>query len=462
MSSQRVVRSARGIAVAALLLGTALSGCASNRTASIGSGDITGSINGGSALPGGKPGMPGRNMTLADVLAYTVNNNPDIGIARAQAKDAAAGTGVALVPYLPTIDYSAAIGPEHTFAYDTEITTDATRQEASIRASQLLFDFGKTASDIDRADALRQSADKRLDAKTNEISMSTIEAYLAVLEIDMQIGISQQNVAAHQEMYRIVSLNEQGGNGTQADVQKALTRLEGAKNQTIDLQAQRRTAASSFERITGIAPGGLQLPNPPAPKGTVTRADIANYAATNPQLLSLEQDKLSLEAQKKALQLDYLPRLTLDGTAKMQMNVGGNTPARADARVMLSLNGTLFDGGDRASKIEQIEARIEEVEYRYRRTVDNLEFDVDDSARVLDTASSRLAGIDGQIASGQEVVTLYQQQFEAGTRGIFELLDAQQELSASRSERVTAQFDVLRAKYRLLLLTNEIRRVASR
>lgn len=456
MLSTRVVRSARGIAIAALLLSTALAGCASNRT-SIGSGDITGSIGGSAPGPEVASSMvPGQRMTLAAVVRHAMDNNPDIGIARAQAKDAKAGIAVARVPYMPTVDYSAAMGPEDTYAYDTEISTHATRQEASIRASQLIFDFGKTGADIARADALAESADLRLSAKTDEITMATIEAYLAVLEIDLQIGISQQNVAAHEEMHRIVALNERAGNGTMADVQKALTRLEAARNQTIDLQAERRSAASTFERVVGIAPGALQAPNPPAAGRSVTQADIANYVATSPLLLSLEQDKLSLQSQKQALLLDYLPRVTLDGTARYQINVGGTSPARTDGRLMVSVSGTLFDGLDRVSKVAQIDARIEETEYRYRRAVDNLEFDIDDSSRVLDTASARLASIAGQIKSGEEVVALYTQQFGAGTRGIFEVLDAQQELSASRSEHVTAQFDVLRAKYRLLQLTGSL------
>ena len=462
MLSMRVARSARGIAIATLLLGTTLSGCASNRTAGPGGGDITGSIGGPAEAAAAAPLLAqGQRMTLAAVVRHAMDNNPDIGIARAQARDAQAGIGVAQVPYLPTVDYSAAMGPEDTYAYDTEISTHATRQEASIRASQLIFDFGKTGADIARAEALSDSAESRLAAKTDEIIMATIEAYLAVLEINLQIGISQQNVAAHEEMHRIVSLNEQAGNGTVADVQKALTRLEAARNQTIDLQAERRAAASTFERVVGVAPGALQTPGPPAASRSVTKADVANYLATSPLLLSLEQDKQSLEAQKQSLLLDYLPRVTLDGSARYQVNVGGTTPARTDGRMMVTVSGTLFDGMERINKVEQIDARIEETEYRYRRAVDNLEFDIDDSSRVLDTASSRLASIAAQIKSGEEVVSLYTQQFEAGTRGIFEVLDAQQELSASRSAHVTAQFDVLRARYRLLQLTGALAQAAN-
>ncbi|WDR01597.1 TolC family protein [Devosia algicola] len=401
-------------------------------------------------------------MPLTDVIAYTLKTNPDIGIARAQAQDASAGVGVAQVPYMPTVDYSAAYGPERTYAYDTEITTQADRAEASIRASQLLFDFGKTASDVDRAKALEKSASLRLDAKTTEVITAAVEAYLAVLELDLQIANSRKNEAAHEQMHHIVTLNEQGGNGTMADVQKALTRLDAARAQTIDLVAERRTAASTFERVTGMSPGSLRIPTPPKAKGKVSDADISRYAATDPQLLSIKQDKASLLAQIKSLQLDYLPKVTLEGSAHIQMNVGGNNPARTDARAMLSINGSLFDGGDRAGKIQQIEARVSETEYRYRRTLDNLRFDVDDADRVLDTAASRLGNIAGRIKSGEDVVDLYTQQFQGGTRGIFELLDAQQELSSARSEQITAQFDVLRAQYRMLRLTGELTQALSR
>lgn len=457
MSPLFVARFGRGLSTALLLAGVSvLAGCAANQTASYTADRThTGSIGqGAAAAPAAAPSGPG--MSLEAVLAQTMKTNPDIGIARAQSADAQAGVLVAAVPFMPTIDYSAAVGQEQTYAYDSEITTDAHREEASIRASQLVFDFGKTATDVNRAQKLEQSAGHRLAAKATEIAAQTIEAYLAVLELDTQIGIASQNIAAHQEMYRVVSLNQQAGNGTVADEQKAATRLEGAKQALLELQANRRTAASTFERLTGTPPGRLSTPNPPAVVGKVQRTDLPMIMASDPTLLALKRDKESLEAQKQALILDGLPRVTLDGVARVQTNVGGVTPTRSDGRVMLSVNGTLFDGGDRVTKAAQIEARIQETEYRYRRAVDNLEFDVDDAQRVLDTAGSRLSGIQSQITSAEQVVTLYNQQFQAGTRGIFELLDAQQELAASRAQEVTMRFDVLRAKYRLLRLTGQL------
>ena len=438
----------------ALGISVLLSGCAENQVHYSRSPLLTLAADPGKEEDGSAPAKG--KMTLAQVARHTVANNPDIGIARAQDDDAGAGVGIALAQLGPTVSYSADTGPEHTFATDTEISTDARRTEASVTLSQPIFDFGKTLFDVSRASALKQSSDYRRDAKALDVLYDTVTAYLAVLELDMQIANSQANVAAHQKMYSIVQLNEQGGNGTTADLQKAQTRLDAARSEVLDFQAQRRTAASQFERLTGWAPGALQMPSPGASKRVASTQDAAAYAGTDPLLLSFKQDKLSLEAQINALAAGYLPEVSLDVSAHVQQNVSGVNPITTSQRAMVSLQGTLFDSGDKFAKITQLRARIRETDYRYQRALDNLTFDLGDADRVLSTAGDKLGNIAARIASGQKVVDLYTQQFEGGTRTVFELLDAQQELSAARSEQITARFDVMRAKYHQLRLTGEL------
>lgn len=456
---RKVLRSAS--LATAIGLGVALSGCAANRAIDYDSMADRPALLRLAADPATDDIDPATlpaaaKMTLAQVAAHAVAVNPDVGIARAQAEDAKAQISVSEAEYGAVVSYGAAYGRERTYAYDTEIMTPATRSEASISLSQPIFDFGKTYSDVNWAKALKQSSGLRRDAKTLDILNDTITAYLAVLELDLQIANAKANIAAHQKMYGIVELNEQGGNGTAADLQKAQTRLDAAKSQTLDLQAQRRTAASQFERVTGWTPGSLQVPSPPVVTRTPTATDIASYAESDPLLLSYKQDKLSLEAQISALQASYLPQVSLEVSARVQQNVGGRNPATAAARAMLSVQGTLYDGGDKAAKIIQLRARMRETDYRYKKALDNLGFDLGDASRVLATAGDKMKNISARIASGQQVVELYSQQFESGTRTIFELLDAQQELSAARSEQITARFDVLRAKYHQLRLTGEL------
>ncbi|VAW13951.1 hypothetical protein MNBD_ALPHA11-65, partial [hydrothermal vent metagenome] len=180
------------------------------------------------------------------------------------------------------------------------------------------------------------------------------------------------------------------------------------------------------------------------------------YATKDPNMLSLEWDIVSLEAQQLSLKLDYLPEISLNASARIQQNVLGENPVNANGRVMISLTGQIYDGGERMAKNNQLVARVEEVKYRYRRALDQLEQDVEDSARILRTANEKRTSIAERIAASKSVVSLYQQQFEAGTRTIFELLDAQRELFAAKGEQITSRFEVMRAAYNAAKLNGSL------
>ena len=397
------------------------------------------------------------SLTLAQVAAHTINNNPDIAIIRAQADTAKAGIDVAHVAYAPKVDFSAAIGPERTYNYESEIQTDQTRSEASLRATQLLFDFGKTGADVDWATALHNSTVWRQQAQTDKILLEMIDAYLSVLEVSQQISNAQANLRAHEEMLRIIKLNFDAGNASDADVQRITVGLESARSQLVNLRSQRQNAASNFKRLTGLEPTALRAPAAvPRDAARLNVLDLEKYASTNPKMISFEWDIVSLEAQKRSLQLDYLPEVSLVASARLQQNVAGENPLNANGRVMVTVSGQLFDGGDRQAKIQQLIAREDEVKYRYRKALDQLEQDIRDSERIIRTANQKRASIAERIKASENVVALYQQQFEAGTRTIFELLDAQNQLFSARSEQITSRFEVMRANYQAAMLNGNL------
>jgi len=401
--------------------------------------------------------ISGSVMTLAQVARSTIANNPSIGIIRAQAQAAEAGIDVVNVAYAPKVDFSVARGPEQTYNFESEIQTSQTRSEASIRASQLLFDFGKTAADLDWATAVYESTVWRQQAQTDAILIEMVEAYLSVLELSMQIDNSRINERAHEEMYRIIKLNADAGNATEADVQRIVVGLEGAKTLSIDLRSSRQNAASNFKRLTGLDPSSLQVPariSPAASKLSI--ADMEGYATKDPNMLSLEWNIVSLEAQQLSLLRDYLPKISLNASARIQQNVMGENPLNTNGRLMISLTGQIYDGGERMAKNNQLIARIDEVKYRYSKALDQLEQDIEDSARILRTANEKRASIAERIAASKSVVSLYQQQFEAGTRTIFELLDAQRELFAAKGEQITSRFEVMRAAYNAAKLNGNL------
>lgn len=389
----------------------------------------------------------GKKISLQQVALVALQTNPAIDIVRWQKRDAEAGVDIITAKYRPKIEYNFASGPEATYDTKTEIGEDHTRSELGLTLSQLLFDFGKTNAELDWSKALVSSVDWRFKDKVESTLYDVADIYLTVLELDMLLQNSYANQAAHKETYRLVKLNADAGNATQADVQKAYTRLENSKTQSIELASQRQRNESEFKRVTGMVPGNLTMPDWRKHDIRFQLGETETYVRRNPKLRSILADMESLRKQQQALQRSYLPQITLEGTTSIKQNVLGENPVRGDAKAQIVLRGSLYDGGDRSAKIDQINARLGETEARYRQARRNLERDIRDAVRILRTAKDRQSSINQRINASTDVVRLYREQFKAGNRTIFELLDAQQELFTAKAEQITNQFDVLRAKY---------------
>jgi len=397
-----------------------------------------------------------QKMYLSSIVLLALEQNPTINIARWQAESADAKMQLAKTKYRPKIEYSFSIGPEAAYASASDDVISHIRSETSVTLSQLIYNFGKTSQEVDAAQNATISAQKRLAHKITTTLYDVSDIYLKVLEQDLLIGNSYENEKAHKKTYQLVKISEQGGNATIADVQKAFTRLEGARTQTIDMLSQRQRSASEFRRLTGVAPENLSIPKVKSNNAGLKLSDIQKYFDRHPFMQSLLIDIKSLKHQKTALERSYLPQLTLEGTAGTKDNVGSDGPMNADARIQLALRGVLFDGGNRKAKIAQIYAKIGEKTARFRKAQYDVENEINDAIRILETAKSKRTSIKKRIKASEDVVRLYTEQFKAGERGIFELLDAQQELFAARAEQISNRYDVLRANYSAQKLTGTL------
>ena len=196
---------------------------------------------------------------LTSILRHTLRDNPDIGIAWAQERDEKTGIAIARAALHPTVNVRAAVGPEN-YDTDSEKNLAVPRQEFGIDLHQVIYDFGRTQSNIARRKALHNSAGYRRINKMNEIALDVSKAFLATHEASQHLQIALQNVASHEEIFGLVSASQKAGNATVADVKRVTTRLEKAKTNLIDLRSRKQNAREDFIRLTGLTPQNLSQP----------------------------------------------------------------------------------------------------------------------------------------------------------------------------------------------------------
>ncbi|MEM9169644.1 MAG: TolC family protein, partial [Pseudomonadota bacterium] len=282
------------------------------------------------------PPTRGETLSLRDVIVYTLKNNPEIGIARWRTEDTKNAIRGARAAIYPTVDLAAAAGVESLRPEGGELTDPLNRRESTLRVTQRVYDFGRSAQVIKRARALNQSQELQQRDQTEAVVLGAVNADLDLLAADRLLQNAKDNVAAHEKIIRLVRLSFEGGNVSESEVKRAQTRLDRARTDMIDFENRREAAINNFRRITGLEPGDLVEPQIALDGAYVlTEQTIDAVLADHPVIQSLLRDGNSLKHQLKAVKRAYLPEFDVEVTGRFQENVLGNEQWNSEARALL-------------------------------------------------------------------------------------------------------------------------------
>ncbi|MGL4406397.1 MAG: TolC family protein [Notoacmeibacter sp.] len=410
----------------------------------------TASLETAGAAPSGKGSKA--SLSLAKIVGKTLETNPDILIVDAQEKDAKIAVQIEKTALLPEVDLIVQSGKENTNT-ESASSENVHRSEMNISVEHVLYDFGARKNAIGRREVLLDSARLRRQDKNEEISLQVIEAYLEYRRNSDLLDAAAKNMAAHQKIVQLVVLNEKGGNATVADVKRAETRFEAAKTDQLAIANRKKDAVAAFRRLTGSDPETVKSPVELAPKGkTRELKDIQKLIGANPLLRSMSADKRSLESQWQQQQSTLRPEIYLRGEANYKLNVAGDTGLASDFKGMLGMRLKLFDGGRRYRMLDQIDSRIEEADARHAKLYRELLQQMEQNNQALSTGEEKQKLLQEQMAASNQAMELYQEQFQAGERTPFEVLDAQRDTYKAQGELINHRYDAAASVYRNLRL----------
>ena len=411
-------------------------------------------------VPRGRPPARPGLMRLEDAVARAVLTYPEIRINQTRLLEAKAGIDIARSALYPTADARLAAGGNFAGAYEGKavpykVASNAgdNRFDGGIILRQLVWDFGASRADIKRARLLSHAEQERLNEKIDEIAWRTTQVYLKILEQRALIALIDETVKAHLRLLKIVSAQEAEGHGTSADSSRIRSRLNDITAVRSDVALQLGGAEDQFERLTQQRAGRL-IPIPDFQGSIPSRPDSAISAvlAKNPRLAALRATTKSIESELDAQRASNRPKFMfeLDTEAKnFRSGKGGRT--QVEGRAMLAMRFKLLDGGLAEAQERQIRNRIETSDLTMINERQQLEADIRQAYRAIESAGAKSRLLNEGVHAAKRAEELYLEQFKAGKRTVFELLDGQMAVyTASRSqiesrfERQKAIIDILR------------------
>ena len=306
---------------------------------------------------------------------------------------------------------------------------------------------GRLAAEIRAAAADYAEQDYLLADQRRLVAAAIASQYIEYRRTGAQLGLLEQSTDLQEQTLRIVTLRFEAGLAANLDVRRAAADLAQTRARRGLIEIARAQALNALAVLLAEPPGAFAI----ADRGT---GDIPDYGRGPPvgvpaDLLRRRTDILAAEARlaRAAAQVgieraDLRPSLTIPGT----LGIGDGSLGGLFTDFLLTLGAAielpLFDGGRRRAEVEaagfEAQARLAEYRAVFLRSLG----EVENALVAINATQSRNADLAEAIEQSETALSQSNALYREGLATLFDVLDAQRQLIASRQALIDSEADL--------------------
>ncbi len=378
---------------------------------------------------------------LDRLVQDALSDNLDVAAANARLQAARALVNAEQSDLLPSVGAGGIVGGEAD-SNDSRMTASA------VLSAQLDIDLsGRLSAEVRAAAANAAAAEYFLADQRRLVAAAVAGQYIELRRTGARLALLEESTELQQQTLRIVTLRFEAGLSANLDVRRASADLAQTRAQLGLLQLARARAAHALTVLTGDTPGKVDdyvaetavIPSFIGGPPTGSPADLLRRRA---DILVAEARLVEAAAQIGVERADLLPSLVLP--ADLVLGDGSLGGLVSDFFVTLgaSLDLPLFDGGRRRAEIAAAEAEADARFYEYRLTFLNALAEVENSLVAINAYSGRNTELRQAIEESETAFDQSNALYREGLASLFDVLDAQRQLIASRQSLIDSEADL--------------------
>ena len=400
------------------------------------------------------------SLSLDDAVATAVLSHPTMGAAAAKVLRAQADTEGAKAAFRPTLSISGGSGwatlgqyENYPVVFHAPNLPGTSRTDIGLTFRQLIYDFGAAEHEVERNKALVDSETLKLSDQAEDIALRTVNAYLNVLEQQELLDLIDSTIVNERKLAGLVKLSQQNGNSAVSDVDRVNSKILEIEATRTDISSAHNIALDEFRRLTNLEPRQVRRPRLEADAIPKT-ADLAIKEAKgqNPAVLAIRATAVSLQHQLDGEKAAAMPRIDLqaDSLVKHYYGVSSASVGVIDNRAMIMMSYKILDGGLHSAQLDRIRASQNENDYSELDQIETLELNIRRFYETLAADRAKRESAERGVATANKVNAAYTEQFKAGKRTIFEVLDSFTSIFAMKKNRINGEYEALRSQYGVL------------
>jgi outer membrane protein TolC len=393
------------------------------------------------------PETAGREVGIEEAVAIALANQPTIQARSADYIAAQQRVAQALSPLLPQLSglwngfQQKSVSQVTIAATGANVTLNTInlQTQATVTASQLLFDFGKNWAATDAAKANSEFAREAVELQKDLIALAVKQSYYNLLLSSRLVVVNAQALDRADLNLRSAQGFFDVGTRPKFDVTRAEVDVANARVSLIRAQNAVSLSRISLNTVMGIA---VNTP--------IRVMDILAY-----EPFTVDRDTLVAEALRRRAeyrqakyQLDAAEAIVRQNFRNFFPDIvasGTYGAARADMNEIYSygvqLNWSIFDGGNKIARYKEAKALLDSSRASVRDTELTIWQQVEQAYVNLLSAEEQIGAAQKAVESAQENFRLSQGRFDAGVGTIIELTDAQLALTQAQSTQAQALTD---------------------
>jgi len=393
---------------------------------------------------------------LNAALAQAYVGNPTLDAARAQLRATDEGVPQALSGWRPTVTGQVSAGP-HWLQNHTEqpagvqVRRDQTfyPRTYSLTVTQPLFSgFGTVSGTKAAENRVRAGRAQLLDTE-QQVLFQAVQAYMTVVTDQSILELNRNNEKVLEAQLRATEDRFQAGEVTKTDVAQAQSSLQGAIASRIQAEGNLTASKGVYRQVIGQEPVDLSMPAFQVNLPTKL-LDAQSMAQQQPQVIAAEYTELATRDDIDTQFSQLLPSLSLQGSVTHTDDNGSKLQSADDEMILGVLTVPLYQAGAPDSRVRE----AKQVYQQARKQLDEARRSADQQViaawQALETAQAQIKSFQEQVRANDIALEGVRQEQTVGARTILDVLDADQALLNSKVNLVTAQTNLVIARYQVL------------
>ena len=388
-------------------------------------------------------------LTLDQALSNARQNQPQLRQAQASVEAAHARTRNSRASLLPQVNlgagYNAGSGRENLgMVGDSNL---------SLRASQLIYDFGQRGNRFEASNA-QLAAQQQSERETQQQVMLNVRAaFFSAQAAKVLVGVNQEALANQQRHLHQATQFVNAGTRPPIDVVQERANVANAQRQLINAQNDYTTSKARLNQAMGLETGlDFEV-------ATGWMSEIAGEAQSLEHLLQeAEQNRpeiARLAEQQRAQELSLAAQRnagspTLTGSAGV--GDSGLLLGRPGTswQANLSMSWPLFSGGSIRAGIDEAEANVAGVKAQVATLRQQVRLELTEAKLSIASQKAAIQAANESVRNAAERLKLAEGRYAAGVGNIIELADAQLALTTARSQVVQEEYRLAVARAQML------------